>query len=115
MKGRRISLSRHGSLGARGSRDNVPLYVEPVETTPLIPGSDAWARRRELNRRSKIIGIALSLGFLVVVATLVAAVLYLLSLFVDERPEPDMDSMSKLENPVARMKEILGAALGANA
>lgn len=113
MKTRRISLSRRESLNRHKSSDNVPLYVEVLETTPLIPGTDAWARRRELNRRAKFIGVAISLGFLLLMALLVAAITYLLFFFDgDDAKDPDKNSVVGLGNGVARLNRTLGRFSG---
>jgi hypothetical protein len=84
--------------------------VEVLETTPLIPGTDAWARRRELNLRAKFIGVALSVGFLLLMALLVAAITYMLFFFEREGAEdPDKNSVVGLGDGVARLKRTLGA------
>jgi hypothetical protein len=73
----------------RESRAAALPYEEAIlESAPLIPGTDAWARRRQLNRRAKLIGVAFSFGFLFTIAFVVFVVICVLILIAGESDIP---------------------------
>lgn len=69
----------------RESRCEPPPYQETyLESSLLLPGSDEWARRRQLDRRAKFFGAVLSVAFLFSIAIFVVAVFYTIKILSGE-------------------------------
>src|SRR4051795_9535 len=89
----------------RESRVEPPPYQETfLETTPLLPGSDAWTRRRQINRKAKFFGVVLSIAWLIVVGFLVIAAIYKVFPFDrEDEPEDGGSPVGGLGRRVVRM------------